>query len=177
MIRDCPFPHDYDADVLATPPAQAVVHEAPGLGPGLDGMLVRFSPQQHPSWIGLFRLGTLSVHGATGVFPTPNPNRAVVVAKGSAYEVEVAEAGGIRLLVPDLVLQVSPASDESLLLLADPWEVYAYGAHGIRWRSGRLGPEGLRIVDATKSGIRVSIEDQDGKEDVATLDLATGRRL
>ncbi|MBX3263012.1 MAG: hypothetical protein KF782_25275 [Labilithrix sp.] len=91
--------------------------------------------------------------------------------------VDVEDPRATALLVPELIMQVVPDTSAGVLLLADPWELHAYAADGLKWSSGRLSVEGLTVVAVDERAVLVRVEDADGELEERRIDVQTGRLL
>jgi hypothetical protein len=100
-----------------------------------------------------------------------------VVSKGRAYWVDAADAARTFTAVHELVTQAMCHESLGVVLLADPWRVYACGSEGLRWTSERLGIEGLRLVTVDSDTILVAIETPDGEEEMVRIDIISGRAI
>jgi len=100
--------------------------------------------------------------------------RACVVSRGRVYAVEVAEPETVTIVQPELVMQVVPDVAAGVLLFADPWQIHAYGADGLKWSTDRIDIEGLTILEADARVIVVRMEDADGELEERKIDVQTG---
>ncbi|MGH2708856.1 MAG: hypothetical protein ACRDJK_11250, partial [Actinomycetota bacterium] len=73
------------------------------------------------------------------------------------------------------VVAVRPVVSDGLLLLASPWAVTALGEDGVRWQTGRLAIERIRL-DEIEGGRLAGVADPDDDEPRDfVVDLQTGR--
>ncbi|MBI4868867.1 MAG: hypothetical protein HY816_18160 [Candidatus Wallbacteria bacterium] len=173
------FPRAFEFEVLQELPgfptqSPPIYYLPEGPGVGADGIGVRFSPPESSEWIGIFKFGSLAPHSHTGVHGHPDPSRLCVVSRGSAYFASATRPGLVFVPAPQIVTQVWPCLELGLLLLVDPWELYAYGAEGERWHTGRIALDGLRILERKGSTLRLSATDLEEDLEV-TVDLVTGK--
>ena len=169
------FEQEYDVVVLEELPSDATVHYFPERSE--RRIFVRFALPNGGSWLGGFGAGTLTRRACNGVFASPAARRACVVSCGRVYAVDVENPVRTTVVVPELIMQVVPDVAAGLLLLADPWQLYGYGANGLEWSSGRIAIEGLTVVAADAQTALVQMEDADGEIEERTIDIRTGRCL
>jgi hypothetical protein len=124
-------------------------------------------------WIAMFAAGGLG--GERGAFACPKPSDLCVVADGQAYLVDAAHPEKGAIVVHNMVVQVLPVADMSLLLLVRPWDLVAIGARGIAWRTPRLAVDGLRVLTAAANSIICSCDNLGGSETIS-LDPQTGEQ-
>jgi hypothetical protein len=178
ISRDETFPADYDAQILdETRDTEPAHHLGPPDRQGISPMYVEVEPDKGAPWVATVERPRPTVKGAlTGIFTTPSPAQALILAGGDTYLVDVHN--------PDLfepvdtagpVIDVVPAVSDGLLLLASPWAVTAIGPNGVAWQTGRLAIDGLRLdeIDAGKIAGVADPENDDESRDFA-IDLRTG---
>ena len=157
------FRQEYEAELIDELPRESIRYfpEASST----RAMLVRFSLMDGSSWVGGFAEGALAKRACSGVFASPSARHACVVANGCAYTVDVEHPEKTLVIVEELVTQVMPAPAASLLLLADPWQVYACSAEqlaaGSKWASPRLAIDGLKIIAADAWTAVVLVEQEE----------------
>lgn len=171
------FRSEYGADVLREIPSDGLIRYFPDANRSESPLLVGFTLGDGSSWFGAFGAGTLAARACTGVFASPSSKRALVVSRGRAYLVDVDEPEKTTVVVPELVMQVVPAIDAQLLLIADPWRLHAFAENGLLWSSDRISVEGLTIVVADEQKVLVRVEDADGEIEECSINIRTGRAL
>jgi hypothetical protein len=168
------FTREYRADILEEVPGSGQIcyfPEAQCESP----LLVRFTLPDGASWVGGFGAGSLAARACTGVFASPSPTRSCLVSGGRAYLVEVKEPDKTMVLLSELVMQVVADVPAGVLLLADPWQLHAYGAAGLSWSSSRIATEGFQVLSADERMIVVRMEDPDGELEDRRIDVRTGQ--
>ena len=168
------FTREYRAEILEEVPGDGQIcyfPEAQCESP----LLVRFTLPDGASWVGGFGGGSLAARACTGVFASPSPTQSCVVSRGRAYLVEVREPGETMVLLSELVTQVVADVPAGALLLADPWQLHAYGTAGLSWSSGRIATEGFQVLSADERIVVVRMEDPDGELEDRRIDVRTGQ--
>jgi len=168
------FERAYGVDVLGEIPGDGQIHYFPEAR-SESPLMVRFTLPDGSSWSGGFGAGALAVRACTGVFASPSLDRACVVSRGRVYAVDIAEPRTTTVVLPELVMQVVPDVSAGVLLLADPWQLHAYGADGLQWSTDRIAIEGFTILAADDRMVVVRVEDADGEFEELRIDVRTGR--
>jgi hypothetical protein len=176
-VVERPFAAGYTVEVVDDVPAGADVVELVRSGP-TPAFTIEVATEAGGWWAGVVLSGRPPVARALqGVWTTPSPATACVIAAGEAVLVDVDEpAEGAGRLVPgDPFTSVRAAADDGLLLLASPWTITAIGADGVRWTTARLAIDGLRL-DEVDGGRLAGVSDPDDGEGGRdfVVDLATG---
>jgi hypothetical protein len=175
---DTTFGHSYECEQLSETPGMTILHYYyPGASTqgGRDGILVRVYSHGGQPWLGTFAFGRLSSDGVSGAFTMPDPDRLCVVARGEGYIVS-ANAPALWEPVRSVpIMDVRPIRGQEIIVFADPWELVAYGQTGIKWRTGRLAWDGLRITEVTDRFIKGEFRELDDEAIGSFIvDLATG---
>ncbi len=149
------FPSDYHVDVDDEMPVGSANHRHfPASGSTSGGLAVSVIPPDGEPWTGTFAFGQLSARAINGVFTCPSPRHLCVVARGEGYVVNVEDPDKVEQVKAAPIMDVRAVVSRGLLVFADPWEIYAYGEHGLVWRTGRIAVEGLAITEVTEDFIR-----------------------
>jgi hypothetical protein len=166
--------HFREARVLAEIPSNVTPLYFPAAGCEAP-LLVQFMPDGREPWVGAFGSGNLAQRALTGIFGTPSAQWVCVVSQGRAYWVDLADPSRTLTVVHELVHHAVWHEGAELVLLGDPWRVYACGAEGPRWTTERLGTEGLKFVSVDDDSIVVGVETPDDEVETVQLDIVTGR--
>jgi hypothetical protein len=175
---DKTFPHSYECERLIVSPNVALQHfYYPGASTqgGRDGILAEVRPENGEPWLGTFAFGKIAPTAVSGIFTTPNPYRVCVVAVGEGYIVSAHDPTTWEPVRARPVTDVRPIRARGLIVFASFTELIAYSPAGVRWRTGRLTWDNLRITKATDAFIKGEFWDI-RSEAMATfiVDLATG---
>ncbi|MGH9155949.1 MAG: hypothetical protein ACRD1K_08995 [Acidimicrobiales bacterium] len=172
---DALFPAGYEVRVIESAPADALVFERPGSVHSGE-VIVEVTTDGGRCWVGAARAGGPSVRGAlSGVFSTPAKTGLLLLGRGDAYFVDVEAPERFEAIDSGgPVVAVRPALDEGLMLLASPWTITALGDDGVRWQTGRLAIEGIRM-DEVQAGQLAGVADPgDDEPRDFVVDLHTG---
>jgi hypothetical protein len=158
------FPAGYVVAVIDAVPDDAFVFERPGSVRNGE-VVVEVTTDNGKCWVGAARAGGPSVRGAlSGVFSTPAETGLLLLGRGNAYLVDVAAPERFEAIdTGGPVVGVRPVLDEGLLLLASPWTITALGEDGVRWQTGRLAIDGIRL-DEVEAGRLAGVADPDDDE-------------
>lgn len=170
------FSASYGVEILEVAPDDAQVFERPGSIRSGE-VVVEIIPERARRWVGVARAGAPSVRGAlSGVFSAPSETRLLLVGRGDAFLVDVEVPDRFEAIdTGGPVVAVRPVLDQGLLLLASPWVITALGEDGIRWQTGRLAIEGIRL-DEVQAGRLAGVADPgDDEPRDFVVDLRTGR--
>jgi len=185
-MLDLTFPHTWQAEVLTTPPLiaparqftypQQVPGEEDALARGALQLVVR--PATGGSFLATCALGFKDPSMPTGVFASPNPDELCAVAGGYAYIFDTTHPERSTHLPINPVTAVRVLKDHGLLLFIGFHTLLAWGRDGLRWQTGRLTWEGLRIT-AVEAGRLYGIgwNLPTDKDIPFTVDLATGEHI
>ena len=100
------------------------------------------------TWRGSFNRGDSEFPGPTdGIYSTPSPEYALVVASYAGYFVS-AEDPNAWLALNFPVIDVLPAYDDRLIVLADRHRVYGLGSPGLVWTTKRISYGGIELREA-----------------------------
>jgi len=169
------FPRDYE--VALEPEVETATSQVEFGTVGADGpvhLLVQIVPYSGRPWVGLFRGGALSRNAATGVYSWPDPGRLGVFCSGRGYLVRSNEPSDFEELGSGLVTQVMTIPERGKVLLADPWEVQAFGSAGLEWRTGRISVEGLNLTGVRDGTVEGTVERGSGPV-ALRIDLRSGQ--
>jgi hypothetical protein len=125
-------------------------------------LIVRVEPEAAPEWVGYFEAGGLG--GIDGVFACPNPVELCAVAQGQPYVIDIQDPSKCWRPEVSPVIQVEASPEAAVLVLADFTELSAIGGDGIRWESGRLCLDGLKIQRVSGSEIHCQGDYLEGSE-------------
>jgi hypothetical protein len=121
---------------------------------GGDGVLVKISPGDSKEWLGTFAFGRVTQDGVSGLYTTPNPERFCVAAKGAAYLVSSNAPDIWDNVRANPVTDVRIVSAHGIIVFSDFTRLWAYGSLGLKWKTGRLAWNGLKITEITSDSIR-----------------------
>jgi hypothetical protein len=62
-----------------------------------------------------------------------------------------------------------------VIVLCDPWNVYAYGAHGEVWRAGDIATDGFKITGIDAGSISIEVERDVDDIDRLRIEVGTGK--
>jgi hypothetical protein len=174
--RDISFEHNYTVTVQPEMSGSEVVIDVPPSGHSRpDSLLIKVEPHRGESWFGVFRGGGLTHAGKTGVYTWPNRDKLCVTCAGTAYLVDVHDPRRYEELDAGMVTDVLPLPEYGLVAFADPWEVRAFGAAGLVWRTGRIAVDGLRITGTEGDCLKGLVDSfEEGQVDFR-IDLKTGK--
>ncbi|HEY2578986.1 MAG TPA: hypothetical protein VGI74_21985 [Streptosporangiaceae bacterium] len=177
LIRDAPpFPAAYEARELDELPAGAdVVELAPEGNGGSGGLIFEVDPRASGPWTGVAHANSMRARDAvSGLVTTPNPDGLCVLARGTAYLVDVTDHSYRFVVSSAPVTGVAPVLRARLLALATPWDVTGIGPDGVIWRTERLAIDGLRLDEADETRLIgvADLESDEPREFV--IDLRTG---
>ena len=131
---------------------------------------IRLEPAGGDPWIGLLPNGAEGF--ISGCFPTPHPNRLLAISQGLALLIDVTapQRGAFAWRGSDVV-QIFRLAEPPLLLLISFHDILALGADGVFWESGELSGDGLGVLAADASTIRLSawIHGKDCEIEIGTL--------
>jgi hypothetical protein len=178
ISRDDTFPADYEAQILdearnAEPTHQFRRSDSQGTSP----MFVEVVPNDGAPWVAFVEKPRPTVKSTlSGIYATPNPARALILASGDAYLVDVHDPDKYEPVdTAGPVVALLPAVSDGLLLLASPWTVTAIGPEGVAWQTGRLAIDGLRLDEIGEGRIAgVADPDSDDESRDFAIDLRTG---
>jgi hypothetical protein len=124
-----------------------------GTAVGRDGVIVKISPSNGDSWVGVFAFGDMLPSGECSVYEGPESNCLTVVAKGEAYIVQSGKPCSFNHVESCPVLGVIPVPTHSLILFYDYTEIAAYGENGLLWQTKRISWDGIEINSISDSEI------------------------
>jgi hypothetical protein len=107
-------------------------------------LVVRVRHDEGATWVSQVEAGSGNLSGAFGC---PDPNALCIVAGGESYLVDSRSPERYRPLLGG-VRAVRHFAGLDLLLLATPLELAAVGPEGLRWHTGRLCLDDLRLSSA-----------------------------
>lgn len=169
-------PEGFAADYVITDvdlPSSGVDREF--AAPGADGRrrVIRFEPNEADSWIASFAAPRPGVRSLSAFLATPDPARACIVERGSAFIGDVRTGDGFELVVDaGPMVQATALRSAGLLLLHTPWTLVAIDHAGVRWESPRLAIDGFQLT-GLELGRVVGLDPDDGGHPF-TVDLETG---
>ena len=178
------FPANWSAEILSAPPLiaparqftwpQRVAGEEDALARG--ALLLMVKPASGGNFLATCALGFRAPTALSGIWSCPRPDDILAVAGGYAYLADTLAPDRPAFLTPKPVVQVLPAPEANLLLLAGFHTIAAIGPTGLLWETARLTWEGL-----TLNGIRdnqlhgLGWDMRTDREFPFTVDLATGQ--
>jgi hypothetical protein len=153
------FPASWTAEILSTPPLiaparqftwpQRVAGEEDALARG--ALLLQVKSATGGSFLATCALGFRDPSALTGVWSCPRAHDILAIAGGYAYLADTLAPERCTFLSPKPVVQVMPAPEHDLLLLAGFHTIAALGASGLLWETTRLTWEGLTL-DGIRDG-------------------------
>ncbi len=148
------FPHNWRAEILATPPLIAparqftyprqVAGEEDALARG--ALLVQVHPADGGAFLATCALGFTDPAMPTGLFPCPNPRELCAVAGGYAYMIDTAAPDRSTHIPLKPVAEVLTLPAHGLLVFVGFHAIAAWGADGLAWQTARLSWEGIRLT-------------------------------
>ena len=114
----------------------------------------------------------------TGLWSTPEPEKICAVSGGYAYLIDTTAPKRFTMIPYRPVLQVRPLPAQGLLLFVGHHAIFAWGASGQAWESGKLSDEGLTITQVESGVLRgLGWNMMADKETTFLIDLRTGSRI
>jgi hypothetical protein len=178
------FRANWSAEILPAPPLiaparqftwpQRVAGEEDALARG--ALLLMVKPSAGGSFLATCALGFRAPTALSGIWSCPRPDDLLTIAGGYAYLADTLAPERPLHLPLRPVVQVLPAPNANLLLLAGFHTIAAIGAAGPLWETARLTWESL-----TLSGIRdnqlhgLGWDMRTDREFTFAVDLATGQ--
>ncbi len=176
------FPRRWQAEILpARPPILPQRHfvypaQADEVERGALELMIR--PHEGLPFLATCALGFRDPAVPTGIWSTPEPEKICAVSGGYAYLIDTTAPQRFTMLAYRPVLEIRPATPESLLLFVGHRSILAWGANGHAWESGKLSDEGLTLGEIENGILHgVGWEMISDRETAFHLDLRTGARL
>lgn len=177
---DFSFPHDWKAEILDTPPLVApsrqffYPHHIEEVELGALQVLLRAKGGETDA-MATFALGFADPCLPYGLWSCPNPHHLCSVAGGYAYIVDTQNPESWLQIPYRPVVSVHVAAKAGLLLFTGFHSLWAQGAAGKAWETGRLSWEGLTIQGIRGSQLQGLGWDLSTDTEVPfTVDLKTG---
>lgn len=148
---DTTFPHNWQVEILESAPLIApsrhyiypqAVEEVER---GALQIYFRSRPDAERA-MATFALGFAEATLPHGVWSCPNSRQLCAIAGGYAYVIDVDSPDEWKQIPYRPVTWVDAAPEHRLLLFASFHRVWAMGAEGKAWETGRLSWEGLRMT-------------------------------
>ena len=169
------FQANYEANVVQElPPTGERQFYFPTECRGVADPLIRVRPKGQDAWIGLFEPGTVVSGAVTGIYTTPKEEELCVVSRGEGYLIDVNHPGTYRKVEASPITTVLSSLPHELLIFADLWRIIAYGADGVRWRTGRIAIDGIRLQGIHEDLLYGECERIDGAGAEFQIELGTG---
>jgi hypothetical protein len=177
------FPCDYGVELLSELPGNTSGHNVlyyPGAveSGGNDGIMVKVSPADGQSWIGIFAFGFPEdeYSEANGIYSCPNRHSLCVVADGDAFIVDTKSPKQWTIVHCTPVLQVHSMLEHGLLLFQDFSTICAWSSDGHFW-SANVAHDGIKIEGSNETSVfGRALGPVPGKENVPfEIDLKTGK--
>lgn len=142
-----------------------VIHEIPsvvsqiiyipneGPGVGRDGVMVKFSPSNGASWIGIFAFGDMLPGGECKVYPGPGEKRLTILAKGEAYIVSPDDSSSFIHVKSCPAVRAIPVPNWNLMLFHDYTEIVAYNETGLAWETRRISWDGIEVDEVSDDAV------------------------
>jgi hypothetical protein len=182
-FSDSSFPATWSAEVLRTPPLiaparqvvwpQRVAGEEDALARG--ALLLMVKPSSGANFLAMCALGFRDPSLPSGVWTCPHADDLLAIAGGYAYLADTRAPEQCLHLPLQPVVQIEPAREAGLLLLAGFHTVAAIGAAGLLWETARLSWEGVTLGKARDGQLHGLGWDMHTDREVPfTIDLRTG---
>jgi hypothetical protein len=127
------------------------------------------------SWTSVFADG-LSLQGRIGAFTCPNADEVCVLSGSTAYIFNTTRSRDHAPVVFEMIVDALPLRWVNILVLVSFDSAIGVGSTGVRWRTGRLCDDELKIVQ--KDGDSVTARGLKNGEDIELiLDPSTGSVL
>jgi hypothetical protein len=178
------FTPSWSAELLSKPPLiaparqvvwpQRVAGEEDALARGALLLLVK--PATGGSFLATCALGFRDPSLPSGVWACPRPDDLLAVAGGYAYLVDTRTPEQCLHLPIRPVVQVLPAPEAGVILLAGFHTVAAIGTHGLLWETARLSWEGVTLTEVRNGELHgLGWNMRTDREVPFTVDLNTGQ--
>lgn len=178
---DASFPHDWQVEVLEAQPLIAAARHyvypqaVDEVERGALQIYFRSRPEAETA-MATFALGFADSSLPHGVWSCPSPQQVCAIAGGYAYVVDVDHPDKWMQIPYRPVTWVDAAPEHKLLLFASFHRLWALGAEGKAWETGRLSWEGLRVTGIDGRQLHGFGWDLHTDTEVPfTVDLATGQ--
>lgn len=143
-----------------------------------DGLLVEITPKDRLPWIGVFGFGEWDGDEANGIFRCPDQDAVCVVSRGRGYIVQANDPDLKIDITPFPVVDVIQLPTHGLICFVGLTSLSAYGKDGLRWKTGRLSWDGLKVTAVDPTIIRGSGWDASTGLDVDfVIDITTGQPI
>lgn len=179
-LRDAIFPHDWQIEILETPPLIAPARHyiypqaVEEVERGALQIYFRSRPDVEPA-MATFALGFADPALPHGVWSCPNSRQMCAIAGGYAYVVELDSPDKWMQIPYRPVTWVDAAPQQKLLLFANFHRFWALGEEGKAWETSRLSWEGLRVTGVDGQHLRGFGWDMETDTEVPfAVDLSTG---
>lgn len=179
-----PFPHNWQADVLAARPAILPARhfvyprDAEEVERGALEVLVRPGGDGAQPFLATCALGFRDPVAPTGLWSTPNPDEVCAISGGYAYVIDTVAPERFTMIPYRPVLQILSAVAQGLMLFLGHHSILAWGAQGRVWESDKLSDEGITIHGFANDVLRGLGWEMISDRDVPfALDLRTGKRV
>jgi hypothetical protein len=175
---DRTFNGDYDCQVLdEIPHGTGMSYYLPKqqTGVGQDGVLLRITPKDTSSWIGLFSSVKKYPGTPSRILFTPNLNTICVICSGDAVITDVTCPEKCTLLDFEPITEVVTVKEREMIVFAGFTKLMVFDGSNVMWETSRVAWDELKITSINPSSI------SDEYWDVATekqarfrVDLDTG---
>lgn len=176
-----PFPHNWQAEVLAARPAILPARhfvyprDAEEVERGALEVMVRPGDGAQP-FLATCALGFRDPVAPTGLWSTPNPDAMCAISGGYAYIIDTSAPEQFTMIPYRPVLQVLSAGSQGLMLFIGHRSILAWGAQRQTWESAKLSDEGITIRGFANGALHgVGWEMMSDSEIPFALDLRTGQ--
>lgn len=159
-IIDLSFPHQWQAEILATrplilPPRHFVYpREAEEIERGALELMVRRGVDGAQPFLATYALGFRDPAVPSGIWSAPNPVEICAVSGGYAYIIDTTAPERFTMIPYRPVLEVRPAVAASLLLFVGHHSILVWGQNGQAWQSAKLSDEGVTITNIEDGLVR-----------------------
>lgn len=174
------FAHDWQAEILETPPlispsAQYIYPQAvEEVELGALQILLRPQKGSAPALL-TFALGFADLSLPHGIWSCPNANQICAIAGGYAYIVDARTPAQWMQIPYRPVTAVYAAPEQALLIFSSFHQLWALGANGKAWETAPLSWEGLRVTNISNGQLEGFGWDMHADREVSfAVDLATG---
>jgi hypothetical protein len=179
VATDFAFPRSYECEIVDELPggelSRHFYYPGADLTGGGDGVLIRIAAEETGRWFGTFAFGKVAQSTQTTVLSMPDPYKLCVVARGSGYIVSVRDPRQWENVKAVPIIDVRALPRAGLVVFANLTELVAYDAVGLRWRTGRLSWDGMKLTTVTDEKIVGEYWDlRSDQPQTFEVDVATG---
>jgi hypothetical protein len=171
------FGSTYHASVVSEPECAKLSLCYPGAVKGgwVEGVGVEFVPQEKEPWYGTFSRGQLSRNAINFAGSCPDRSRALVIARGEGYLVDVDQPDDWEEIPLRPLMGVEHSTEKGIIILWDFVRMMCIDRHGVRWKTLSISWDGIKDVVVCGKVVRASVWDAPNScFCIATIELETG---